>query len=60
MLTVLLLIVTELPTPKFSTTVPAAPAILKVTFPLPALILFVNVSQIPDALGTVLSLTSGL
>ena len=35
-------IVTELPTPKFSTTVPAAPAlvaILRVTLPLPANIL---------------------
>ena len=34
----LLLIVTELPIPKFSTTVPAALAILNVILPLPALI----------------------
>ena len=52
--------VTELPTPKFSTTVPAAPDILKVTLPLPAMILSVNVIPIPVSLVTEPSFTSGL
>ena len=54
--------VTELPTPKFSTTVPAAPAILNVTLPLPAITLSVNVIPILTpllALVTKVSFTSG-
>ena len=48
-------IVTELPTPKFSTTVPPALTNLRVTLPLPALICWLNVNPIPVHNVTVLS-----
>jgi len=48
---------TELPTPKFSTTVPATPAlaILRVTLPVPALTCELNVIPMPVSNVTAVS-----